>query len=100
VARSLLRGVGDVRFGAVVGVVTAWLLTPPLTWLLGWHLGLGAFGGWIGLTCETIIGALVLWQRIARGRWLPAAERARSATELPAVDEPQPVVVAGVAATS
>jgi MATE family multidrug resistance protein len=64
VARASLRGSGDVRFPAVVGVVTSWALTPPLTWLLGYRLGLGAFGGWIGLCAEIIVGALVLWWRV------------------------------------
>jgi MATE family, multidrug efflux pump len=64
VARASLRGSGDVRFPAVVGVVTSWALTPPLTWLLGYRLRLGAFGGWIGLCAEIIVGALVLWWRV------------------------------------
>ncbi len=80
-ARCILRGVGDVRFAAVVGVVTAWLMTPPLAWLLGWRAGLGAFGGWLGLCGECIIGALVLWHRLQRGRWRTAAETTRSAGE-------------------
>jgi MATE family multidrug resistance protein len=77
VARCILRGVGDVRFAAVVGVVTAWMMTPPLAWLLGWRAGLGAFGGWLGLCGECIIGALVLWHRLQRGRWRHVAEAVR-----------------------
>ncbi|HEY2747549.1 MAG TPA: MATE family efflux transporter [Polyangia bacterium] len=83
-ARCILRGVGDVRFAAVVGVVTAWLMTPPLAWLLGWRAGLGAFGGWLGLCGECIIGALVLWHRLQRGKWRDAAEATRP-TEEPAL---------------
>jgi MATE family multidrug resistance protein len=86
VARSVLRGVGDVRFAAVVGVVTSWVLTPPLTWLLGWRCGLGAFGGWIGLCAETIAGALLLWRRLHHEQWRPAAEQARAAATLAIVD--------------
>ncbi len=78
-ARSILRGVGDVRFAAVVGVVTAWVMTPPLAWLLGWRAGLGAFGGWLGLCGECIIGAVVLWQRLQRGRWRELAQATRPA---------------------
>ena len=78
VARSILRGVGDVRFAAIVGVVTAWVMTPPLTWLLGWHFGLGAYGGWVGLSAETIIGAALLWRRLRYGHWRVAAAAARS----------------------
>jgi MATE family multidrug resistance protein len=81
VARSILRGVGDVRFAAVVGVVTAWVMTPPLTWLLGYRAGLGAYGGWLGLSGECIIGAFILWYRLWRGGWHAAAAQARAATE-------------------
>jgi MATE family multidrug resistance protein len=71
VARATLRGTGDVRFPAIVGVITSWALTPPLTWLLGYRLGLGAYGGWVGLTCEIVAGALILWWRLER----PCAQR-------------------------
>ncbi|MCS6914199.1 MAG: MATE family efflux transporter [Myxococcales bacterium] len=79
VARGALRGTGDVRYAAVVGVVCSWLLTPPLTWLLGYRLQLGALGGWIGLSAEIIIGAIVLWHRLERGMWREAAMRSRAA---------------------
>jgi len=42
IARGVLRGASDVRYAAVVGITTAWLTTPPLTWLLGMYAGLGA----------------------------------------------------------
>lgn len=82
VARCVLRGIGDVRFAAVVGVSTAWLMTPPLTWLLGWRAGLGAFGGWLGLCGEIILGALVLWWRLQRGGWRAIAAASRAALAL------------------
>jgi MATE family multidrug resistance protein len=69
VARAILRGVGDMRFAAVVGVATAWLMTPPLTWLLGAHAHLGAAGGWLGLCGESVLGSLILWRRVRSGAW-------------------------------
>jgi multidrug resistance protein, MATE family len=69
VGRAVLRGAGDVRFAAVVGVLTAWLMTPPLTWLLGWRAGLGACGGWLGLCGESVVGAVFLWRRLRHGGW-------------------------------
>jgi MATE family multidrug resistance protein len=69
VARAILRGVGDMRYAAVVGVVTAWLLTPPLMWIFGLHAGLGARGGWLGLCGESVIGAALLWRRVRSGAW-------------------------------
>jgi MATE family multidrug resistance protein len=76
VAEGVLRGTGDVRYPAVVGVIASWALTPPLTWLLGDWAGLGAAGGWIGLCAEITVGAALLWRRIARDGWRASAERA------------------------
>jgi MATE family multidrug resistance protein len=78
VARCSLRGAGDVRYAAVVGVVTSWLCTPTLAWLLGRHYKLGAFGGWVGLCLEIIIGSSILWWRIERRGWLRAATTSRA----------------------
>jgi MATE family, multidrug efflux pump len=69
VGRAVLRGVGDVRFAAAVGVVMAWMMTPPLTWLLGARAGLGAVGGWLGLCGESVLGAAILWRRLRSGSW-------------------------------
>lgn len=79
VARGTLRGVGDVRLPAVVGVVTSWVFTPPLTWLLGYRMGLGALGGWLGLCAEILVAAAILWWRLERQGWLPAAAASRQA---------------------
>ncbi len=73
IARGVLRGAGDVRYAAVIGVATAWLMTPPTAWLLGRVAGWGAAGGWIGLTAEIILGAVLLWRRVASGAWREAA---------------------------
>ena len=45
IARGVLRGAGDVTYPAVVGVATAWLMTPPTAYLLGIVAGWGAAGG-------------------------------------------------------
>jgi MATE family multidrug resistance protein len=87
VSRSTLRGAGDVRFAAVAGVLTSWLCTPPLTWVLGKMLGFGALGGWLGLTVEIFVGAGVMWWRIERKGWLRAAELARDRAEAAADDD-------------
>lgn len=78
IARGVLRGAGDVRFPALIGVLTAWALTPPLAWLLGVRAGLGAAGGWIGLAAEIILGATIFWIRVNRGSWRAAAEASRA----------------------
>ena len=77
VARGVLRGAGDVRHAAIVGVLTAWAMTPPMAWFLGLRLGFGAVGGWIGLSAEIMLGAALFWWRVARGGWRNAAATSR-----------------------
>ena len=88
IARCVLRGTGDVRYPAVIAVITAWVSTPPLAWWLGVKLGYGALGGWLGLCAEIVVGSLLLWWRLERGRWKRSAEasRQRLASE-PGADE-------------
>ncbi len=77
IARGVLRGASDVRYAAVVGIATSWFTTPPLAYLFGVVLGLGAVGGWIGLAVEIVVGAALFWLRVWRGGWRPAAAAAR-----------------------
>jgi MATE family multidrug resistance protein len=79
IARGVLRGASDVRYAAIVGIITSWLTTPPLAWLLGIHAGMGAVGGWIGLAIEIFVGASLFWLRVFGGGWRPAAAAARRA---------------------
>jgi MATE family multidrug resistance protein len=81
VARCVLRGVGDVRWAAAIGVITAWDCTPPMTWLLGWRLGWGALGAWLGITLEIVVGAALLWWRLERRAWLGEAAKLRAVLE-------------------
>jgi len=79
IARGVLRGSSDVRYAAIVGIITSWVTTPPLAWLLGVTAGMGVVGGWIGLASEIFVGAALFWLRVARGGWRPAAAAARRA---------------------
>ena len=63
------------RVPALIGVLSAWLCTPPLTYLLGLKLGFGAVGAWAGFCLEIIIGALILWRRVVNLSWRGAARR-------------------------
>jgi len=79
IARGVLRGAGDVRYAATVGIITSWLTTPPLTWGLGVVLGMGALGGWLGLAAEIVVGAVLFWRRVVQGGWHAAAAAGRRA---------------------
>jgi MATE family multidrug resistance protein len=96
VARSVLRGTGDVRYSALIAATTSWLTLPPLSWWLGVHMGLGALGGWLALFVEITAGASLLWWRLERGHWARFAEQSRvRLAESTSVDaEPAPVSVA------
>jgi Na+-driven multidrug efflux pump len=61
----------------VIGIATSWLTTPPLAYLFGVCLGLGAVGGWIGVAVEITVGAGLFWLRVWRGGWRPAAAASR-----------------------
>ncbi len=93
IARCTLRGAGDVRYSAIVGVVTSWLCTPTLTWIPGRHYGLGAAGGWLGLCLEIFVTAGILWRRLERGGWTSAAALTRERVEA-AADSDAPTLVA------
>lgn len=73
VARSVLRGVGDVQVTAWLSIGITWAITPPLTWALGYGLGLGALGGWYALCIEMFLSASVFWARLTSTRWHTAA---------------------------
>jgi MATE family multidrug resistance protein len=78
VARGVLRGAGDVVVPARLGVFCAWLCTPPLAYLLGRVMGLGALGGWLGLLLEISVLAALCWHRLRGDAWLPLAAAARA----------------------
>ncbi|MBI5533443.1 MAG: MATE family efflux transporter [Deltaproteobacteria bacterium] len=99
VARSVLRGTGDVRYAAIVAVLSAWAATPPLTWLLGFRMGLGAMGGWLGLTVEVVVGCVLLWWRLERGHWKAGAalcrERLGVRAQVQTAEAELPLLIAG-----
>ncbi len=77
VARAVLRGTGDVRVPALLAICSGWSFVPGLTWFLGIHRGFGAVGGWLALTVDISVGALLFWWRLSRRHWLPAANLSR-----------------------
>jgi len=49
-----------------------------LAWILGYRLGLGAAGGWLGLCLEIVVASALLWWRLERRGWLAAAQKAHA----------------------
>jgi MATE family multidrug resistance protein len=100
VARGVLRGAGDAKVPAQLGVLCAWVFTPPLGWLLGRVLGLGALGGWIGLSLEIIVLALLCWRRLERGDWRKLARASRERMSQTPAEMPNLDALEGLAASS
>ena len=63
----------------MLGIALAWTITPPATYMLGFKLGWGAVGGWIGLSAEIIAGGFAFWWRLWSGGWKASAEASRAA---------------------
>jgi len=85
ILRGVLRGAGDVKMPALIGIVCAWSLTPPLTWWLGLKLGYGAVGGWVGLTLEIVVATAILGARYGRGHWFVEARKTRRLAQVTAL---------------
>ncbi|MEM9695172.1 MAG: MATE family efflux transporter [Myxococcota bacterium] len=77
VARSILRGIGDIRIPTAISVASAWLCLPTLAYALGYGLGWGAVGAWVGITVDIFLGGSLLWWRLERRHWVVAARRQR-----------------------
>jgi MATE family multidrug resistance protein len=71
VATGALRGLGDTRSPMLAHLVGYWVIGMPLVYLLGFALGWGARGIWLGLSASLILigSALVLvWHRRLAGQ--------------------------------
>jgi multidrug resistance protein, MATE family len=63
VALGLLRGVQDTRWPMIYAGFGYWLVGMPASYILGFPLGLGATGIWIGLvTGLSVAGGLLMWR--------------------------------------
>ncbi|MDH3710559.1 MAG: MATE family efflux transporter [Cyclobacteriaceae bacterium] len=63
VGMGALRGMEDVRIPALIAVTSYWLLGLPSGYLLGFGLGMGAQGVWLGLLIGLSVAAVLLYWR-------------------------------------
>jgi len=71
-SNSALRGLKDTRVPMAITLVAYWMIGMPVGWYLGFPLGLGAPGMWIGLIAGLTAAAALLF-----GRFYRVARRAR-----------------------
>ena len=66
IAVGSLRGLKDTHIPLLFAGMGYWLIGFPLSWLLGFHTGLGATGVWVGLSIGTAVYATLLVLRFQR----------------------------------
>lgn len=64
-----LRGAGDTRWPFYATLVGIYAIRLPLSYLLGYTLGLGVLGIWVSLPVEYYLRSLVVGQRFQTGAW-------------------------------
>jgi Na+-driven multidrug efflux pump len=64
-----LKGAGDIRFPAYVGVVSMWGIGVFGAWILGLKVGLGLVGVWIAMAADEWIRGLIMFWRWRSGAW-------------------------------
>jgi Na+-driven multidrug efflux pump len=86
---SSLRATGDARFPVIAGFLCMWGLWVPFAWFLGLKCGLGLVGIWISMICDEWTRGLLMYNRWAKRKWLPAAERSRLTARADSIAEAQ-----------
>ncbi len=66
-ALGLLRGVQDTRLPMIFAVFSYWLVGVPASYLLGFTLGLGGPGIWLGLVIGLVLAGSLMMARFWRG---------------------------------
>lgn len=66
VAAGALRGAGDVRLPFLANVTAQWAIGFPLAIWLGFGMGLGARGLWMGITAGLMVSSVLLTARFVR----------------------------------
>lgn len=73
-ALGLLRGVQDTRVPMMIAALAYWVIGLPVSYVLGFGLGLGGVGVWLGLAAGlAVAAALLIWRflRVDLSRVMP-----------------------------
>lgn len=73
-ALGLLRAVRDTRVPMIIAGIAYWIVGIPASYILGFPLGLGGVGVWLGLAAGLAVASIFLAVRFWRwtGRWVVA----------------------------
>lgn len=70
VTYGCLRSAGDVKFTALLSLLSVTLVRPALTWMFIHPLNLGLFGAWISLFLDQLVRYFGSRWRHRQGRWV------------------------------
>jgi putative MATE family efflux protein len=65
-----LRGAGDVKFVALLSLVSVTVIRPVLTFILAFSLNLGLYGAWFSVVCDQMIRYYVGYYRFKKAEWV------------------------------
>ncbi len=68
-ALGILRGVQDTKGPMIIAAIAYWVVGVPASYVLGFSLGLGGVGVWLGLALGLAVAAVLLIWRFVR--WQP-----------------------------
>ena len=66
VGLGALRGLEDVRVPGVISLIAYWVIGLPVGYMLGFKLGFGVNGVWLGLLAGLSVAALLLFLRFKK----------------------------------
>jgi len=72
IEENSLRGAGDVVFPMVISIVSCWLVSILLSYLLGIKLGFGLYGCWIAFMMDELFRGLIFYRRFGSKKWMKA----------------------------
>lgn len=64
-----LRGAGDITYTTVIAVTGIVIIRPAIGYLLGYTLGLGINGIWLGILADHIVRYIIGFTRFKKGKW-------------------------------
>ena len=65
-----LRGAGDVRFVAMLSLLSVTIIRPVLTYFLAYTLGFGLYGAWFSVVFDKMIRYFVSHYRFKQAEWV------------------------------
>lgn len=66
---SALKASGDVNFPVGIGILSMWLVSTLLAYVLGIHFGLGLVGIWIAMASDEVLRGIIMFFRLKSGKW-------------------------------